>query len=688
VNLYRPQKTKILWAITLAALPLTALPQSHRERHFGGDAPFRISDLPVGHVRSKLDALPEARKRKALKWLHTFSFTEHDLKYLRVDNEGGVLYADTFLPDRGAAAMSSMTAPSQAITASDAFSLHSKPGAAKVIYLDFDGHAITGTAWNGSTGVATLNAKAYDTDGAIGAFSATELSQIAEIWHRVAEDYAPFNVDVTTQAPAAFGPTAGRILITQDVDAGGHDMPVRGAGGVSYVDVWGAGNYNGYYLPALVYYNNLGAGHPPYVAEAAAHEMGHNLGLSHDNYDNGTDYQEYYAGQGAGFVSWAPVMGVGYYNNVTQWSKGEYSFATQLQDDINIISTKLSYRADDHGNTNASPTFLTVGATGVIKSSNPETDPHNLNVSNKGIIETANDVDYFAFNAGAGAVSINVTPAWEAFYRSSGRGANLDIQATLYNQSGMQIAQNEPSAETDAVISATLPAGLYFLAVAGVGNSATPYSDYGSLGEYFIAGTITSGSATDTIPPSPNPMTWSIAPNAGTGTTSMTMTATAATDNSGGAVQYHFVCVAGGAGCVDGGWQASNRYTATGLTAGVSYSYKVQARDNAGNQTGFSTSASSTTALPLPGIPTGLTGSKAAGVKLKWNSSAYATSYEIWRCKEVRSGRNTTCSYGGARYATSKVNSFTDAVQSGYVRYKVKAVNALGASGFSKAIRL
>ena len=51
------------------------------------------------------------------------------------------------------------------------------------------------------------------------------------------------------------------------------------------------------------------------LAEAASHEVGHNLGLSHD----GTASTGYYSGQGA----WAPIMGVGYYKPITQWSKGE-----------------------------------------------------------------------------------------------------------------------------------------------------------------------------------------------------------------------------------------------------------------------------------------------------------------------------------------------------------------------------
>ena len=689
MNLYRPNKTRILLAITLAIMPITAFSQPHKEKHFGSDAPFQIPDLPEGRVRSKLDRLPEIRKQKALKWLHSFSFTEHDLEYLDVDDEGGVLYSDTFLPDEGSASTLSIIEQPQAITPIDAFTLHSKPGATKIVYLDFDGQAITSTAWNASTGVATLNAKSYDTDGAPSTFSSTELSKIAEIWHRVAEDYAPFNVDVTTELPASFGPAVGRILITQDVDANGHNMPSFGGGGVAYVNVWGASNYASYYSPALVYYNRLGAGHPPYVAESAAHEMGHNLGLSHDGYNNGTTSQGYYAGQGTGFVSWAPIMGVGYYNNVTQWSTGEYPFATQLQDDINLIGTKLTYRTDDHGNNTLSSTTLSVNSTGTITASNPETDPHNINDSNKGIIETRSDVDFFAFDAGAGAISINVTPAWEAFYRTATRGANLDVQVNLYNQNGIQVAQNDPLNETDAVISATVSAGRYYLAVSGIGNSVTPYSDYGSLGQYFISGTVTPGTITDSTPPNPDPMAWIVAPNAGTSTNSIVMQVTIAADDSG-PVQYNFVCVAGGAGCVDGGWQASNQYTATGLQSGTSYSYQVRARDIHGNQTGFSAIASATTAavVSLPSTPTNLTASKGTQVWLNWNSSTNATSYDIWRCKEVKSGRKTTCSYGSARYTTSSSNSFTDATQTGFVRYKVKAVNATGTSGFSNEVRL
>ncbi|WP_169314586.1 zinc-dependent metalloprotease family protein [Thiothrix nivea] len=170
--------------------------------------------------------------------------------------------------------------------------------------------------------------------------------KIAEIWRRISEDYAPFDVDVTTEAPASFGPTVGRILITRDSDASGQPMPAQGAGGVAYVNVWGISNYHSYYSPALVYYNNLGGGRPDYVSEAASHEMGHNMGLSHD----GTSTASYYGGHGSGFTSWGPIMGTGYNRNVSQWSKGEYADANQQQDDVAIIASKVNLQTDDHGN--------------------------------------------------------------------------------------------------------------------------------------------------------------------------------------------------------------------------------------------------------------------------------------------------------------------------------------------------
>ncbi len=475
--------------LVVAAGQVVALPALS----FDAGTPVSLGTLPAGPLKTSLEALsPDARNR-ALEWMGRLSLTGSDLDYLRVDGRGGVYFADMFLPAAEALTgqQTDEAAVLPAINAADVFMLHSRPGAPNVIYLDFDGHTITGTGWNSTTD--PLVAKPYDIDGNPGSFGSEELARIGEIWHRVAEDLAPFNIDVTTEEPAAFGSNVGRVLITEDVDANGVDMPAKGAGGVAYIDVFGA-SYYPTYSPALVYFNNLGGGETTYVAEAASHEFGHNLGLSHDGTNSG---DAYYSGHGSGYVSWAPIMGAGYYTNVTQWSMGEYPDANQTQDDIAIIAGKLGHAPDDHGDTMGTATPLIIDAAGNIVATNPEIDPHNTQTQNKGIIGDRGDVDLFSLDVATGPLSLTVTPAWDAFTRSSRRGANLDVEALLLDSNGGVVASAEPVDDTFASISADVSAGRYYLQIDGVGNSAYPgYSDYGSIGEYFIDGTVTVSTTT------------------------------------------------------------------------------------------------------------------------------------------------------------------------------------------------
>ena len=108
---------------------------------------------------------------------------------------------------------------------------------------------------------------------------------------------------------------------------------------------------------------------------------------------------------------------------------------------------------------------------------------------NKGVIDVPNDVDMFVFHTEAGAIELSVWPAWDAFYRTSKRGANLDVRAVLRDRYGNEIAASDPSTDTDASIatSVALP-GDYYLEVSGVGNGN--YTDYASAGQYFIAGAV------------------------------------------------------------------------------------------------------------------------------------------------------------------------------------------------------
>ena len=117
-------------------------------------------------------------------------------------------------------------------------------------------------------------------------------------------------------------------------------------GGVAYLgtyNVSGGGTTTGWthdrYQPAWVYPDGWSA---KSIAEAASHEAGHNLGLSHDG-GTGTPY---YQGHG----DWAPIMGVGYYREISQWSKGENAGATNDEDDLALVVQHGGPLAvDDHG---------------------------------------------------------------------------------------------------------------------------------------------------------------------------------------------------------------------------------------------------------------------------------------------------------------------------------------------------
>src|SRR5215218_1773276 len=65
--------------------------------------------------------------------------------------------------------------------------LSSYPSASAVIFLDFDGHTVTGSSWN------------YNGPIECGA-SGLDNTKITEVFNRVAEDYRPFNVNVTTDS--------------------------------------------------------------------------------------------------------------------------------------------------------------------------------------------------------------------------------------------------------------------------------------------------------------------------------------------------------------------------------------------------------------------------------------------------------------------------------------------------------
>jgi hypothetical protein len=447
------------------------------------------NELPPGRLKDKITNLPAPARDRAVAWLRGFHFTELDLAALHADDEGGIYYVDHF---EGVAPLAeeSVVDSSAAVPVSpfaSGLKFHSRKGAPNVIYLDFDGETVTGTQWNSQLGRTLIQARPFSADSDYTSYSDAEQAAIKRIWQRVAEDYAPFNVDVTTERPNMFTTRTAHVLITPNTDAAGLANPSSTGGGVAYVNVFASSSF-AKYRPAWVYSNNL-SNREDYIAEAASHEAGHNFGLSHD----GTSSASYYGGHGAGETSWGPIMGTGYGRNVSQWCKGEYYLANNTQDDLAIISGKAPYIADDHSALYTTATALQVSKTGLVTSTTPETDPGYTKPANKGIIERAGDVDTFFFVAGAGALSLSVKP-WIS--PVSTRGGNTDLVVELLNSSGKVLLVNNGATTTAGAIATNVQAGNYYLRISSTGTgspfTSTPggYTAYGSLGQYFISGTV------------------------------------------------------------------------------------------------------------------------------------------------------------------------------------------------------
>jgi hypothetical protein len=159
----------------------------------------------------------------------------------------------------------SSQAPDDVLLA-DALSLSSRPSASRKIYLNFLGGTVSGTAWNSQVG--TFTNPAYDRDGDPTTFSDAERRDIVAIWRAVAEDYSPFDVDVTTIRPLSF---AGNLHVM--VGGAGSWYSSQLVGGVAYL-----GSYaNERLQPVFVFPNNLGPNYAKYVWEAVSHEIGHAL---------------------------------------------------------------------------------------------------------------------------------------------------------------------------------------------------------------------------------------------------------------------------------------------------------------------------------------------------------------------------------------------------------------------------
>ncbi len=340
--------------------------------------------------------------------------------------------------------------------------LSSYPSASAVILLDFDGHTVSGTSWN-YNGPIVCDPSGLDE------------TKTLQVFNRVAEDYRPFNINVTTdESKYNAAPANQRMRVIITVSSSWYGS----AGGVAFVNSfkWGD-NTPCFVFSALLNYNAKN------IAEAASHEAGHTLGLYHQaNYDaNCVKISDYHQGTGSGEIGWAPIMGVGYYRNFTLWHNGPNSGGcNNIQSDLDVITAAgngFGYRSDDHSSTYADATLA-----------NFTNNQFTIN----GVIERSADQDMIRFIMPAdGRFELNAIPYNVGTGNS---GSNLDMQVSLYSSTQTLLSIYNPGTLLSSVIDSTLNAGTYYLRIEGKGNLYAP--EYASLGSYSLQGKFTAGGGT------------------------------------------------------------------------------------------------------------------------------------------------------------------------------------------------
>jgi len=323
--------------------------------------------------------------------------------------------------------------------------LHSFKYAPATILLDFDGGTFDSEYWaKYNDGNHTFVLRGIDHD------SVDE----AAVWDAAAEYFRPFEINITTdKSYFSNQPENRRVRVVIGPD------PVFNTVSASAIKSFGTAPIP--FVSIVSDATNIGR-----TAKTIAHEVGHTLGLFHDNSYNTSGYNDYYSGG-----AWGPIMG-GYGYSITQWSRGEYKNAANREDDIGIVASVTNgfgIREDEHQNSFAGSTLLDVSGT---------------TVNSRGIIESNGDQDAFYFKLQKGG-AVNLT------IKTDNHGSSLDIKATLLDSDGTVIQVSNDKNRATASLSTSLDSGEYLIRIEGDSWNETFDTDYGSLGSYLISGTVT-----------------------------------------------------------------------------------------------------------------------------------------------------------------------------------------------------
>ncbi|MDQ1921957.1 pre-peptidase C-terminal domain-containing protein [Massilia pseudoviolaceinigra] len=322
----------------------------------------------------------------------------------------------------------------------DVTQLQSKPGSPYVFYLNIT------AVMNGST---PLNGVTKE--------------NMYRAWQSIADQYSMLNLNVTTSRAVYDAARTTNLLRTGIINFINQDgrsfAPLRSFGTTA------AGTL--YRNPSSGFDYGYGIG------MTGAHEVGHQMGMNHDRGGSGGEYFE-----GIAAYQWGPIMGNywmggGWANQLFTWSRGEYTTASNFEDDLRIMTVDeaVPYMADDIPSTRA----LTLGTGGAI-------DP----TRNFGQIERNTDTDTFTFTT-TGTTTLNLRIDPLEYLRM------LDVDASILNAAGAVVSRSNLGVNRSAQFTnLSLPAGSYRLVVRGgaEGTPANGFSNYSSLGHYAMKGTL------------------------------------------------------------------------------------------------------------------------------------------------------------------------------------------------------